>query len=281
MENKPFFCLENGDEFTSTVLTGGMPLLRLSRISNLSIILCTAGSCTFGVNGRFAPFKFNQEWLLLPNDYLEVNYMSMDFKALCVTFSTRMFQEAILRLDPMLLIYIVKNSPYIHSPYTKHLSDIFFEQIEQIWCNKNHIYRREIAANLLRNFFFNAHNVLYDELGNSDISISKTETLAKQFYFLVGEFHSSCHQVNDYAKRLRISTRYLSRVVNEIFHTSPKEIIDDFVTLRIKEMLLSTELSVKEISFRLNFLSQSTMGRFFFSQVGMTPKEFRLKGLRS
>ncbi|MCR6506441.1 helix-turn-helix domain-containing protein [Bacteroides sp. KH365_2] len=56
---------------------------------------------------------------------------------------------------------------------------------------------------------------------------------------------------------------------------SPKEIIDRQIVMEIKRMLISTDLSAKEIADRFHFDSTSYMGRYFRRHTGMTPTEFR------
>ena len=53
------------------------------------------------------------------------------------------------------------------------------------------------------------------------------------------------------------------------------EWIERYVILEAKVLLKSTNLSVQQISDKLNFPSQSFFGKYFKKVVGMSPKEFR------
>ncbi|WP_404478878.1 helix-turn-helix domain-containing protein [Sphingobacterium sp. ML3W] len=56
---------------------------------------------------------------------------------------------------------------------------------------------------------------------------------------------------------------------------SPKGLIDRQVTLEIKALLRSTDLSIKEIAYRLNFEDSSYLTRYFKKQTGMTLTQYR------
>lgn len=80
-----------------------------------------------------------------------------------------------------------------------------------------------------------------------------------------------------YADKLCISTRYLSTIVQNVSHSSAKELIDKSVILEIKMMLQSTDLSVQEIAYRLHFPDQSYLGRYFKKRTGVSPTGYRRK----
>ena len=56
---------------------------------------------------------------------------------------------------------------------------------------------------------------------------------------------------------------------------SPKEMIDRQIVTEMKQMLVFTALSAKEIADRFHFDGTSYMGRYFRKHTGMIPTEFR------
>ncbi len=48
-----------------------------------------------------------------------------------------------------------------------------------------------------------------------------------------------------------------------------------YTALEIRLMLKNTKLDIKEIARLMNFSNQSAMGKFFKTQVGMSPSEYR------
>lgn len=56
---------------------------------------------------------------------------------------------------------------------------------------------------------------------------------------------------------------------------SAAEWIDDYVILEAKALLRSTNLTIQQISYELNFPSQSFFGKYFKRLTGMSPKEYK------
>jgi AraC-like DNA-binding protein len=78
-----------------------------------------------------------------------------------------------------------------------------------------------------------------------------------------------------YAARLLVSYKFLNDIVKELTGKTVKVFIDDFVTTEIKRYLLSTSLSVKEISYQTGFEEPANMIKFFKKNTHITPLKFR------
>ncbi len=60
-----------------------------------------------------------------------------------------------------------------------------------------------------------------------------------------------------------------------ITDTNASDLIHDRIILEIKRLLIHTDLTNKEIAYRLNFEDTSYFNRFFRKREGMTPSTFR------
>ncbi|MBP5369261.1 MAG: AraC family transcriptional regulator [Bacteroidales bacterium] len=58
-------------------------------------------------------------------------------------------------------------------------------------------------------------------------------------------------------------------------HQTPKDIINEFLTGEIQNTLLTTDLSIQELTDRFFFPDPTAFGQFFKRQTGMSPGEFR------
>ena len=99
--------------------------------------------------------------------------------------------------------------------------------------------------------------------------------LLEKFYCLCCEEHLYHRNIEYYAEKLNITSRYLYKLCQESFHMTPKQCIDYIISGNAKKMLLSTELSTQQIANELNFSDQSAFGQFFKRNVGMSPTDFR------
>lgn len=87
--------------------------------------------------------------------------------------------------------------------------------------------------------------------------------------------HTRSHRVEDYARKLRYSTRTLTRATIAATGSGAKRFIDDRVLLEAKRLLVHTDLSAAAIGERLGFPSATVFTKFFRQRVGRTPTAFR------
>lgn len=110
---------------------------------------------------------------------------------------------------------------------------------------------------------------------NPDARNWRPSDLYNQFMSLVAQYYRTTHDVNSYAEKLSISTRYLSRLTNKYVNKSPKQVIADYIAQEARILLETTRLSVQEIAFRLGFPDQASFSKFFKKHKGQSPSTFR------
>ncbi len=106
-------------------------------------------------------------------------------------------------------------------------------------------------------------------------SSSRSRMVFEQFIRLVGEYHTRYRNVGFYADKLCLTPKYLSKLIKASSGRSAPEWIDAFVILEAKNLLKYSDISIKEIVYRLNFPNQSVFYKFFKCRTGMTPSEYR------
>lgn len=110
---------------------------------------------------------------------------------------------------------------------------------------------------------------------NQDEKLSKSRILVKRFKQLIEEKCTENLAVKNYATQLMVTPNHLSETVKIITGRTSTDLINDRMTMEIKQMLAHTELSVSEIAYRLNFADQSYFSKYFKKLVGISPVEFR------
>lgn len=108
-------------------------------------------------------------------------------------------------------------------------------------------------------------------------NLSRSEQLANQFKLLVEKYFLRYRSVNDYAEMLHISSRHLSEVVSKTFGRAPLKIIHDILLLEAKVQLISTDKSISEIAYQMNFDDQPHFTHFIKNRTGLSPLELRKK----
>lgn len=106
-------------------------------------------------------------------------------------------------------------------------------------------------------------------------SVLPERTLLRRFQLLVDEHYQLLHDVTSYAGLLNISAGHLSEVIKQQSGRTAMEHIHERILLEAKRLLFHTELSIKEMAFRLNFSDVSYFVRFFKRLTGQPPAVFR------
>lgn len=108
-----------------------------------------------------------------------------------------------------------------------------------------------------------------------DSKLRRKEELFYRFLLLVEAQYQKERSVIYYAEKLNITPKHLSAVAKETSGHTAGEWIDSYVILEAKMLLHNSELSIQEISSRLNFANQSFFGKYFKHHLGMSPRAYR------
>ena len=124
----------------------------------------------------------------------------------------------------------------------------------------------------------NAHDFIHSQVvyaKDSPQGNLRAIDLYNSFVSLVAANYAMAHDVAFYADRLCITPRYLSQVTDRVVGKPPRQIIADYLLNEAKRYLKTTRLTIQEIADRTGFSSQSLFCKFFKTQQGTSPSEFR------
>lgn len=92
---------------------------------------------------------------------------------------------------------------------------------------------------------------------------------------LVDSYFIREHNIGFYTSSFNISEKHLNEICNRHFNCGLKKILKDRLMQEARKLLLSSEQSVSEISYKLNFDDNSYFNKVFKTETGLTPKKFR------
>lgn len=248
------------------------------RYQNGAVLLCRRGKAEVILDDYRGSIRRNSSMMILPGSLFSLVKRSPDFQATYFTFSPQLFAEAAFRLE-IDFMRLIKTHPINHlSREGLHGMNLWLQILAFSYEDRANRFRNTIVKNRLQNALLETCDKVMRSphfLVRSSDQTSRRNELFNRFMVLVNQHGSTCREVNFYAEQLCISTRYLSNIIHAVSGRTAKEIIDHSAIMEIKLLLQTTELSVQEIAYRLNFPDQSYLGRFFRKHTGESPTRYR------
>lgn len=134
-------------------------------------------------------------------------------------------------------------------------------------------FKAEAARHLTLAMFY-GYSYRFHDIG-TDKEETAGESLLRRFTEELKKHYTTQRNVAFYASELCVTPKYLSRAVLRLTGMTALEYIDRYVTTECKALLLSTEMTVQQISDSFSFPSQSAFGKYFRRTAGVSPSEYR------
>jgi len=241
----------------------------------LSIIKCTGGKAVVLLNSHLIDLGINEFLILSEGMLLKLISCSHEFSITTCRFSIQFMNEVYAIVDNTVVL-VFFNIPVLRSELNLEELDLTFRQICILNQNKNHTYRHKLALNYIVNFIYQMYELSYLQVESNAVKVSNYQNqLINSFFTLCYAEHTKHRNIEYYANKLNISSRYLYKKIKEACQLTPKQIIDYQIIGTAKIKLLTTSRTNQQIADELNFPDQGTFGQFFKRNVGMSPSEFR------
>ena len=249
------------------------------RIKASSLILVLGGEMTIEVDYLSHSLGKNTILQLITDNVIENITYTEDFRGYLIFFSPELKHEIISLTSGIR----VPNANHMKRMYPKQeltgtecqsiLARI--ERIKKYMIDDTHLYRYAIINNEVINLMLDIDNSRWKRHGETKMISSYSETIYQRFRELLLENCRKHRDVNFYAQKLCITADYLSKLVREYDGQSALKWISNAVITEAKILLRQPDYSIYQIALELNFPDQSTFGKFFKRNTGMTPVQYK------
>lgn len=249
------------------------------KIKTSSLILVLGGEMTIEVDYLSHSLGKNTILQLITDNVIEHITYTEDFRGYLIFFSPELKHEIISLTSGIR----VPNANHMKRMYPKQeltgtecqsiLARI--ERIKKYMIDDTHLYRYAIINNEVINLMLDIDNSRWKRHGETKMISSYNETIYQRFRELLLENCRKHRDVNFYAQKLCITADYLSKLVREYDGQSALKWISNAVITEAKILLRQPDYSIYQIALELNFPDQSTFGKFFKRNTGMTPVQYK------
>jgi AraC-like DNA-binding protein len=203
-----------------------------------------------------------------------------DYKGYLVIFSEDFFNLRFQNLEVIPgypLVSNLENGPILQ------LNGGQFAQFNQIIENIEHELQtfdtdsEEVIVSYLRIFFLKLRQNFEKMTTTKHEAKGTMKKLVYEFNQMVNKYYGQIHQVKEYAEIMGESPIQLNRAVKSVTGKTASDLVIERLILEAKRLLMYSDLSNKEVAYKLNYEDPSYFTRIFRRKTGLTPSEFRSK----
>ncbi|WP_338159040.1 helix-turn-helix domain-containing protein [uncultured Phocaeicola sp.] len=243
-------------------------------------ILCVHGNGVISTGAQCFHLQEMSEIIFWDGSIMQLLHSSDDFQVRMVLYPKRVFLQAAVSLDTTFFNYMREFPLYNHGQEKDAQSwekvNLWLDMAKMLFTQPAGLFKERLELNFLQSMLMWIFSTIPDTYVSVARSYTRKQLLFHRFMHLIHEYALREHQIGFYADRLCISSRYLNEITVEYSKgKTPKELIDEQLTVEIKVQLNKLDLSVEEVAGICCFPDSSYLSSFFKKHTGITPKEFR------
>ena len=245
------------------------------RIDMTMAIIYERGSADLKINMRDYHIEAPAVLLVLNDQIYQSAGHSEDLRSKVILMS-RSFSDSLFANSGEILPLkssIMKN-PVMKIENEENVFGQFFQLLQNIAASPRQEFKIESARHLTLSMFY-GYSHLKHEVNEVKSTNSRQEEIFTKFTELLERHHKKEREIAFYADKMCMTSKHLSQVIKDYTGKTALGIIEEYVISEAKSMLLSTTMSIQQISDELKFPSQSVFGKYFKRVAGISPSEYR------
>jgi len=245
------------------------------------LVMIEKGKANVVIGGNEYLLDRHQMIFMRPEMPLKKLRSTADFSVSLMAFPPSMLRESTERMEPRFLLLLFTQVVWGLDAGNRKLVEHFRELFRFAVRDYGRGYTRELVLNLVNGLVYGAYEMCgAARLDKLSLDSSRSRELFRNFMELLHEHLTREHEVQFYAGKLCISSKYLTQISKGMIGRTPKQIIDETLMYEAMKLLDKNNSSIQDISVSLGFPDQSYFGRFFKRLKHMSPQQYRLRSKR-
>lgn len=241
-------------------------------------ILCHAGKAQFSFMGNTYTMEAG-DWVIWQmssqiSDALYSSDFNADFLLVDKDFLLEYNPEKVWASKAF--VFIKKNPVFHIDERGKAMIEHNFIQIKRRIAEA-HLFQKEILGRQLQIFLLDLWEIYKNAMENIQQTDNSSALLFTRFMNLLPEHSKTEREVAFYADKLCVSAKYLSEVVKKSSGHPASYWINGYAMQEILAYLKRSDLTLAEISNKMNFYNPAHFTRFVKKQTGESPSELKIK----
>ena len=242
-----------------------------------AILICRKGKAMLNVNYKdWELYEGGAVITLFPNDVVELK-VDEDFEVEILKYNPSLLREASLQLEQTVYSSLREDRCRQDTPVVTNIINGMFGLLKVYFDQSECTCISQLVLCQLKAFFIGFHEYLQrnPQYRPDEVKSYRVRELFNRFMMLLEKDYKISRDVNYYAEKMNISSKYLTNIVNQVTGHTPKTIIDQYVILQLKLHLKRSTQSIKEMAWEFHFADVSFFCRYFKKHTGLTPQQIR------
>jgi AraC-like DNA-binding protein len=277
--------------FNDLIISDNMDEVYMAKESISSSFIafyCEKGALQFSIEGEMYLAQEGDLVACTPRNIIGLYMRSPDLQGKVICMGKSLYDETlpgVFHVDPNWwgkFLYLRQN-PVIHATeFQSKLFLAYFNLLKTYMEDSDNPYRQRIikitsqaaAVEILHEL--DTWNPLEEApIDQVKHDTSQKDRLFQRFITLLSHPTNTEREVRAYAEQLLVTPKYLSAVCKEKSGRTAMDWITENTVAHIKYYLLQTDLTVKEIAFKLDFPDVSFFCKYVKKHLGLAPLEYR------
>ncbi len=267
----------DGEIYFADNITSIPGLMKQFKVNFIAYVIVTRGRLSLDMNGVTHQLDTNNSLFVDRKIVIENVKHTENFSCIICAMSTDVgfgfFNKGLVQS----IMHIMAN-PVIK--LTQDEVDLMIKYHDLLVFKMDHPemnFGRETMRDIIRCFAYDLlANINKDlEPDNDDDMLRQGDRIFRRFMLLLSENSNVNRSVKSYADELCVSPKYLTSVCRRHGDYTASEIIANAIVGRIKQLLLYSDMSIKEIATEMGFDNLSFFGKYVRKHLGLSPNNYR------
>lgn len=280
--------IDGSDELVVMENFGHLPKGSLTMDRHALVVICTDGMAQFDYDGTTYQIRKNDMFIVLLHSVADNFMASADFNCRQIWFTRNETWNVDMQSKQSVtdLVYLKTHPKFTLTEADVDLLDRYFQLICMRMRDTSPMLHHDLVRSLVGTMLLeilcivrrNEHDDEQRGAGKGDSQNAlHGRQLADHFVQLVEQSDGRVRRVDEFARQLNVTPKYLSRLLRETLDCKPIDIISLYTGKAIEYRLRFTDMTMQQIARDLNFATPSFFGKYVKEHLGMTPMEYRMK----
>jgi len=268
----------DGEIYFADNITSIPGLQKQFRVNFIAFVFVLEGSVRLDINTEQQHLTANSALFVDPNTVVTMVERSDDFNCLICALSTDVGFNFINKSLFDSMMHLQTNPVILFDHDEVELMHRYYDLLIFKMDHPEMNFGRETMRDIIRCFAYDLLSHLNKHLAtdkDGEDILRQGDKLFRRFMLLLAEGSKHNRSVKSYADELCVSPKYLTSVCRKHSDYTTSQLIAMAVVGRIKQLLLYSDLSIKEVAAEMGFDNLSFFGKYVKKHLGQSPNNYR------